>query len=72
MPYIDFIHKWHLSYYSFANVHISLPSLILEQEFFSIRRTVLRPVASQLLQGLTWLETTLTLNKRTNNRNNGP
>ena len=29
-------------------------------------------VASQLLQGLTWLETTLTLNKRTNNRNNGP
>ena len=30
------------------------------------------PVASQLLQGLTWLETTLTLNKRTNNRNNGP
>ena len=34
--------------------------------------TIYTGVTSQLLQGLTWLETTLTLNKRTNNRNNGP
>ena len=33
---IDLIHKWHLLYYYYANVQISIPSLISEQEFFSI------------------------------------
>ena len=33
--YIDLIHKWLPIHYSFVLVQISLPSLTLEQEFFS-------------------------------------
>jgi len=34
--YIDLIHKWRLFYFRSVIVQISLPSLTLEQEFFSI------------------------------------
>ena len=33
---IDLIHRWLPSHYSFVLVQISLPSLTLEQEFFSV------------------------------------
>ena len=33
---IDLIHKWRLFYFCSVIVQISLPSLTLEQEFFSI------------------------------------
>jgi len=33
---IDLIYKWLAIHYSFVLVQISLPSLTLEQEFFSI------------------------------------
>ena len=33
---IDLIHKWLPIHYSFVLVQISLPSLTLEQEFFSV------------------------------------
>ena len=39
---IDLIHKWQSHLYSFVQVQISLPSLFLEQEFFSIHCMVSR------------------------------
>jgi len=39
---IDLIHKWRLLYFRFVIVQISLPSLTLEQEFFSIQHMAMR------------------------------